>query len=217
MQLKKQYLKLIFFMILVICIWLTILKSGLSFSDLSPQLILEITHNNIFLVLLLMLLLMTLQNLFTFIPLILVITINISLFGFWRGYLFSSFSSVIGSTSIFFSVRYFFADLFSSGKYNKYERKIEKNGFLFVLFGRILPFLPTNLINIVSGISKMKVSHFVSATAIGNMIYGLVLASISFGALSLSSQHKQLFYGILIIIVIFIIWRYTKKLSSSRT
>lgn len=99
-------------------------KNGISVSDLSPRLILELAHNNLNFVILIMMLLMFLQNLFTFIPLILVITINIALFGFWRGYFFSTFSSVIGSTLIFLSIRYFFANLFTSEKLRKYEQQI---------------------------------------------------------------------------------------------
>lgn len=211
MKKQKLIIGLSCFIAVVICLWTVTYKSGISVSDLSPQLILELAHNNILIVVLIMLLLMTLQNLFTFIPLILVITVNITLFGFWRGYLFSSLSSVIGSTSIFLSIRYFFSGLFSLEKLKKYEQKIEKSGFLFVLSGRILPFLPTNLINIVAGLSKMKISHFISATAIGNMAYGLVLASISLGVLSFSQQHRQIFYGILIVIACLFIWRFIKR------
>ncbi|MGE7984239.1 TVP38/TMEM64 family protein [Solibacillus sp. NPDC093137] len=190
-------------------------KSGISVSDLSPQLILELAHNNLTIVILIMILLMFLQNLFTFIPLILVITINIALFGFWRGYFFSTFSSVIGSTSIFLSIRYFFANLFSSEKLKKYEQQINQNSFLFVLSGRILPFLPTNLINIVSGLSKMKISYFISATTIGNMIYGLVLASVSYGVVSVSQQYRQLFYVIIATVAIIVAVRFIKKQRTS--
>ena len=214
---KKQslFIRGALFAAIIIGLFLALFKSGISVSDLSPQLILELAHNNLTIVILIMILLMFLQNLFTFIPLILVITINIALFGFWRGYFFSTFSSVIGSTSIFLSIRYFFANLFTSEKLKKYEQQINKNGFLFVLSGRILPFLPTNLINIVSGLSKMKISYFISATTIGNMIYGLVLASISYGIVSVSQQYRQLFYVIIAIAAIIVAVRFIKKQRTS--
>lgn len=214
---KKQSLlkRVTFFAAILIGLFFVLYRSGITVSDLSPQFILELAHDNLTIVICLMMLLMFLQNLFTFIPLILVITINIALFGFWRGYLFSTFSSVIGSTSIFLSIRYLFAGLFTSEKLKKYEQKINKNGFLFVLSGRILPFLPTNLINIVSGLSKMKISHFTSATAIGNMIYGLVLASISYGLVSASQQYKQLIYLLIAVVGVIVVWRFIKKQRTS--
>lgn len=184
----------------VLSILLILYKSGVRVSNLSPETVLTIAHHNTLNVLLIMLVLMTLQNLFTFIPLILVITINIALFGFWKGYLFSTFSSVIGSTVIFLSIRYLFPNLFTSTKLQKYEQKVEKNGFLFVLSGRVLPFLPTNLINIVSGLSSMKVWHFVLATMLGNLIYGFVLASASFSVIEIIKHHPSLLILVIVII-----------------
>ncbi|AWE09152.1 TVP38/TMEM64 family protein [Lysinibacillus sp. 2017] len=201
----------------ILSILLILYKSGIRISDLSPETILTIAHHNMILVLLIMLVLMSLQNLFTFIPLILVITINIALFGFWKGYLYSCFCSVVGSTVIFLSIRYLFPNLFSSTKMQKYEQKVEKNGFLFVLSGRILPFLPTNLINIVSGLSSMKLSHFVSATTLGNMIYGLVLASASFSVLSISNHNQFLFLVIIGILLIIFVIRFLKKCKTPKT
>ena len=195
----------------IFSILLILYKSGFTVSDLSPETILTIAHHNTFLVLIIMLVLMSLQNLFTFIPLILVITINITLFGFWKGYFYSCFCSVIGSTAVFLSIRYLFPNLFSSTKLQKYEQKIEKNGFLFVLSGRILPFMPTNLINFVSGLSSIKLSHFISATTLGNMIYGFVLASASFSILSISEHNYFLFLLIIAILLIISCIRFIKK------
>ena len=99
----------------------------------------------------------------------------------------------------------------------KYEQKVEKNGFLFVLSGRILPFLPTNLINIVSGLSSMKLSHFIFATTIGNMVYGLVLASASFSVLSISNHNQFLFLVIIGILLIILVIRFLKKRKTPKT
>ncbi|WP_445783326.1 hypothetical protein [Solibacillus sp. FSL W7-1436] len=79
----------------------------------------------------------------------------------------------------------------------------------------MLPFLPTNLINIVSGLSKMKISYFISATTIGNMIYGLVLASVSYGIVSVSHQYRQLFYVIIAVAAIIVAVRFIKKQRTS--
>jgi uncharacterized membrane protein YdjX (TVP38/TMEM64 family) len=159
-----------------------------------------------------MLVIMTLQNLFTFIPLILVITANIALFGFWKGYLYGCLCSSIGSTLIFLSIRYLFQDAFTSPKIQKVQNKIEKNGFLFVLSGRILPFMPTNLINISSALSSIKTTRFVLATTLGNMIYAFLLSSVSFSLLS-AANHNRLFIlpAVLVILIFVVIYRVNKK------
>lgn len=201
----------------IVSILLILYISGIRVSDLSPETILMIGRHNTFLVLLIMLLIMCLQNLFTFIPLILVITINISLFGFWEGYFYSCFCSVIGSTIIFLSIRYLFPNLFSATILQKYEEKIEKNGLLFVLSARILPFMPTNLINIVAGLSTIKISHFIYATTLGNMIYGFVLASASFSLITLSGHNNYLFLLIIVAFLIVTIFRFIKKRKQPKT
>lgn len=167
---------------------------------------------NIFQVIIIMFFLMVLQNLFTFIPLILVITINITIFGFWVGFLFSCLSSVIGSTIIFLSIRYLFPNLFHASKFEQYYQRLNENGFKFVLTARILPFLPTNLINIAAGLSGIKVKQFFFATSIGNLIYGFVLASASFSFVQLFSDHPvYATIGLLLAIAIYGGFMWNKK------
>lgn len=202
MNKRKLLIRLIAYLAFLLTVFLILKNSGLTVADITPENIRSLAHNNIILLMLIMLVIMTLQNIFTFIPLILVITANISLFGFWKGYLYGCVCSVIGSTLIFLSIRYLFRDVFSSPKFQKFQEKIEKNGFTFVLFGRILPFMPTNLINITSGLSSIKLLHFVLATTIGNFIYGLVLSSVSFSVLSAATHNR--IYLLLIVIVVLI-------------
>lgn len=219
MDKQKLIFRIFIYIMVVLCILLTLYISGVRVSDISPENILKIANHNTLLVLIIMLIIMSLQNIFTFIPLILVITINIALFGFWQGYLYSSFCSVIGSTVMFLSIRYFFSTFLSSTKLQKYQQKVEKNGFMFVLTSRIFPFIPTNIINIVSGLSSMKISHFIYATTIGNMIYGFVLSSVSYGILSISNyNHFLLMITIVVIVLAVIISRvFIKKRQQPKT
>lgn len=202
MKKRKLIYRVIGYIAVVLCLFFLLKMSGLTVADLTPETIRSLAHNNILLICLIMLVIMILQNLFTFIPLVLVIATNITLFGFWRGYLYGCLCSVIGSTLIFLSIRYIFHDAFSHATAKKYQKKIEKNGFLFVLSGRILPFMPTNLINIVSGLSTIKASHFILATTAGNMIYGLVLASASFSVIAVVTHHPVYFLLIVLVILL---------------
>lgn len=204
MNRHKLISRIILYLIFVLFVFLLLKSTGLKVADLSPEMILSLAHDRLFIVLLMMLFIMILQNLFTFIPLILVITINISLFGFWPGYLYSTCCSVVGSTLIFLTIRYVFPNSFANTSFKKYEEKIKKNGFRFVLFGRILPFLPTNLINIVSGLSSIKLTHFISATTIGNLVYGLILSTASFSLLAALKTHP--YYATLPLIAVLIIY-----------
>ncbi|MBQ0141112.1 MAG: TVP38/TMEM64 family protein [Kurthia sp.] len=214
MNKHKLIFRIIGYITFVICLFFLLKSSGLSVSDINPDTIRNLAHNNIPLILCMMLVIMILQNLFTFIPLVLVIATNITLFGFWNGYLFSCFSSVLGSTLIFLSIRYFFKGAFSHLKHSKHNEKLEKKGFIFVLSGRILPFMPTNLINILSAISSIKFTHFIVATTLGNMVYGFVLSSAAISVIVASSHNILYLVAIIAVaIIIFLIIHFRKKIK----
>lgn len=218
MNRRKLLIRVGCYMTIVLALFFTLKQTGIKVSDLSADTILAIAQNNMILILLTMLVIMILQNLFTFIPLVLVITLNISLLGFWFGYLYSCLCSVIGSTLIFLSIRYMFPNLFSHSKLKMYEEKIKENGFRFVLFGRIFPFLPTNLINITSGLSSIKLSHFIAATTLGNMIYGFFLSSASISVIAMFTKHPYMTSsGLIIIILLYISFLLIKRNNEMAT
>ena len=51
----------------------------------------------------------------------------------------------------------------------KYIQLIERNGFLAVLLGRIIPILPSAGINLIAGISNVGVVAFIAATFLGKL------------------------------------------------
>lgn len=212
MNKRKLIIRVIGYITFILCLLFLLKSSGLTVADLTPDTIRTLAHNNILLLLIIMLIIMTLQNIFTFIPLILVITANITLFGFWKGYLYGSLCSVIGSTLVFLSIRHLFHDISSNPKIQQFQEKIEKRGFVFVLMGRIFPFMPTNLINIASGLSSIKTLHFIFATAVGNLIYGLVLSSVSFSVLSAKTHNRlYLLLAVIVILIVVLLYRVNKR------
>ena len=150
-----------------------------------------------------LLLIMIIQNSFTVIPLILVITINLALFGFWQGFLWSWFTSVVAAYIICLSVRSVFKNRVIKRFNPEHIEKMEQNGFKYVFQARVFPFVPTSLINILAGLSSIQYKSFVLATAIGNFVYFFVLALIPAGLLSADINLYAL-----AIIVIFIFGLY---------
>lgn len=148
-----------------------------------------LSKSSLLLILLCTLLLMTIQNLFTIIPLILLISVNISLFGFAGGYLWSWVVSVAGAVVSFFLTRFWFQDFFGKFVDDKLEQKIDENGFWFVFIGRVMPFMPTSVVNIAAGISSVRFMKFFFATVIGNLIYFFFLSAISLGVLSIPWEN----------------------------
>jgi uncharacterized membrane protein YdjX (TVP38/TMEM64 family) len=91
------------------------------------------------------------------------------LFGFYQGIIYSVIGIFISSILVFSFSRIlakpFIEDTLKE-KYNKlYEldKFTEKNGFLAVLFLRVLP-IPFNLVNIIIGFTKVKFKDYILAT-----------------------------------------------------
>ena len=144
----------------------------------------EFLDDNMLYAVLFMLVIMILQNSFTVFPLLLVITINITLFGFINGFLWSWISSIIAAIAVFYCVRYLFQESLIERFKPKLLKKIDTNGFAYVFQARIFPLVPTSLVNILGGLSTVRIWPFTLATIIGNFLYFFALALIPAGLLS---------------------------------
>jgi len=144
----------------------------------------DFLDNNLIYAYLFLLIIMTIQNSFTIFPLLLVISINISLFGFVNGFLWSWFSSVIAATLVFYGVRYLFQEMLIEKFKPELLEKIDANGFAYVFQGRIFPLVPTSMVNILAGLSTVRFWPFLLGTTFGNFIYFFFLSLIPAGLLS---------------------------------
>lgn len=185
--------------------WFAIFKHG----DLEQ--IRLFLKEEIFSTLLITFLLMLLQNLFTVIPIVGIIVINIALFGFVNGYLWSLATSVVGAMMGFIVFRYWFQSLLIHKVKRGYLEKLEQNSFLFVLLLRIIPFIPSSFINLTGGVSSVRLTPFLSATFIGNAFYLLLLSFIANGLLSAKIEGYLLVALLLAVIPSLYLYRYVKK------
>ncbi|MER2060117.1 MAG: VTT domain-containing protein, partial [Niallia sp.] len=146
----------------------------------------SVFKDNITYALIVSLFIMIIQNSFTVIPLILVITLNFYSFGFFYGFLWSWLSSVIAAMIIFLAIRFWFQDFVHSKVKNHQDMldKIEHKGMRYVIYGRVFPFFPTSILNIIAGVSNISLRPFTIGTAIGNFFYFFVLALIPYGVFS---------------------------------
>jgi len=158
-----------------------------------------------------MLVIMILQNSFTVFPLLLVITINITLFGFIDGFLWSWISSVIAAIFVFYAVRYLFQErLIEKFKPGLLEQ-IEANGFAYVFQARIFPLVPTSLVNILAGLSTVRFWPFILATTIGNFIYFFILALIPAGLVSEKVNETLIWVILVSAILLYYLFKLVRK------
>ncbi|QFF97768.1 TVP38/TMEM64 family protein [Psychrobacillus glaciei] len=157
-------------------------------------------------------LVMLIQNSFTIFPLILVITINITLFGFVNGFLWSWLTSILASLIVYYSVRYIFQETIMEKFHPKVIEELDTNGFAYVFQARIFPFVPTSLVNILAGLSTIRVLPYLLATTIGNFLYFFVLALIPAGILS--ADWNEYVIWIIIVAAILLYYLIKKKRKS---
>lgn len=158
---------------------------------------------------------MIIQNSFTLIPLILIITINYTLFGFFNGLIWSWFTSIIGAAIWFYGSRYFFHDWVKKKTNPELLTKIENNGLLFVFQARIIPFVPTSLINIIGGLSTIRFKHFIIGTMFGNFIFFFVLSFIPAGLMSGNMDNYVLLTITILLLGIVFFFRIKKKAKNT--
>lgn len=171
---------------------------------------------NLVFVCLLTLVIMIIQNSFTVIPLILVITVNITLFGFLLGFLWSWLTSVIAAIVVFLFVRNIFQDRLIKKIKQDHILKIEENGFSYVFQGRVFPFIPTSFINLLAGLSSIRLKHFILGTLLGNFLYFFILSLIPAGLMSLNISNYVIGLIILIIFSIYYGIRFSNKRVKKR-
>lgn len=136
----------------------------------------QLARGNLWGILTLTFLMMFLQNFITIVPLILLITVNVTLFGFGYGYLWSWLSSVLASSLVFLLTRYWLHNWLMSRVNESVRQRVERNGLLYVLACRLIPVMPSSLINMAAGASSIRFGHFVVGTLIGNCLFMLAVA-----------------------------------------
>jgi len=172
------------------------------------QSITSILGDNTAFTLFITLMIMLVHNAFPVIPLFLVILINNTLFGFQLGLVWSILTSILGAIMVFLSIRYVLQDFVLKKVNLAILGKVERRGLWYVFGARIFPFAPTSIINGVSGISNIRLSNFIIATALGNIILFFVYTLIQAGLFS--EGFNEYMAGIFILSG-FIVYYFFKK------
>jgi uncharacterized membrane protein YdjX (TVP38/TMEM64 family) len=77
---------------------------------------------------------------------------------------------------------------------------IARRGFVAVLYARILPAMPFNVVNYVAGLTRVQVGAFALATAIGGAPRAFAYATIGGNLTDLSSPAAIVAFGVLVAI-----------------
>lgn len=120
-----------------------------------------------------------------FLPLSLFVAINVMIFGFWQGYLYSWLGNVFSSILLFFLIRKYWANRFykKAHKNKKFWDAfswIKKRGFIAIFLLLSFPFTPSFLICGLCALSGVKSETFVYSIIFGKLLMMFSLSYIGY-------------------------------------
>lgn len=155
-------------------------------------------------------------------PLIGIVTINISAHGLLFGFLFSYIGNILGSIVVFLFFRSIikpkFLDRFYHGKrFDRILNWVEQQPPLFLFFLSCLAFTPSAFINMSFGLSGYKKRQFILSIGLGKLI---MIGSLSIFGHSLNQikDHPTLIIiSVLIVLIVYYLSHHMKKRSGINT
>lgn len=152
------------------------------------------------------------------IPSVFVTGANILFFGPIKGFFISLMGEVIGAYISFYIYRKGFKKQIEKIDINKYRiLKGIVNGegikaFIFIIEGRVIPFLPSGFITFAAAVSKVDIKNFILATAIGKVPSILLEALVSYDLININENYIRLITTLIFLIIGYIVLKKKIKL-----
>lgn len=116
-------------------------------------------------------------------------------FGEVWGAVYLMLGALIGTSATFLIARYFgrsLIDKILKRKFKDLDDKIARNGFMTILFFRVVPLVPYEVLNYAAGLSRIKFKDYFLATLFG-LVPGVVIAAFFGGSLGDIRSFKDIF------------------------
>lgn len=157
-----------------------------------------------------------LQTIFPFAPFVVIAGANVLFFGLWPGFLVNYTMSVLGALTLFWFARNYAGGwvekkLERYAYIEKFNRKLEQHGFLYILISRVVPILPSFVINLAAAVMKVKTRDFVLGTIIGKLPMVFLESLLSHDLLYFHQNKSRLILLVLIFVGLLLIGNKYKK------
>ncbi|MGG1314009.1 MULTISPECIES: TVP38/TMEM64 family protein [Cohnella] len=154
-----------------------------------------------------------------FLPLVVIVVANATAYGLWWGFFLSWIGVSLGSFIVFMLARRFagrFGDRIRQRmpRMERFFSWIEHKGFTPIFVLCCFPFSPSALINIASGMSKIKMHTFLTAILLGKAVMIFTLSFLGHDLRALVDHPWRLAVGATLL---FLLWLVGKKLESRYT
>lgn len=125
------------------------------------------------------------------------------IFGFYKGYIYTTIGALLGGSIAFFLARYIGYDLLkkiSNDKLSKIEKLINANGFYIIFLLRLIPLFPFDIISYGAGLTSVDYKQFLLATFLGTIPGIAVFTNIGASALDISGTSFYISIAMLILL-----------------
>ncbi|MBR2734067.1 MAG: TVP38/TMEM64 family protein [Selenomonadaceae bacterium] len=156
-------------------------------------------------------------NAIGFPPAIIFSTANTLIFGIVPGIVLSVIAETFGVTISFILLRFFFRDsakkiIRKSKRLSSIDKYSSKNGFTVMLIARVVPYVPSGILNAAGALSAMSLLDYFLASLVGKFPSTGIEAIIGHDAI----LHEEGFLRIIVVVIFAIAlivwaWRYQKK------
>ncbi len=147
--------------------------------------------------------------------------ISAPLFGFWYGLLLTIIGSNLGCHLSYWLGKLLGEDIVKkfvkSGSFvSKAKDMATKNGFIFMMYARLIPLFPFAGVNYLSAIIGMKYKHYTVATFFGMLPGSFVYVYLGYSASNISDNPLGLVVSIIILILFTVAVTLIKKRSDKK-
>jgi len=161
-------------------------------------------------------LLVFMESLLPFLPLFIIVVVNINSYGFVLGSLSSYSGTVLGSYLVFLLIRYFFRR--PAQKYIRKHKRLEqmlsfidRRGFVFLFVLLALPFTPTSVINVIAALSNLKKVVYLYILLAAKAIMILTMSLVGYDVTSFFTSPLRLTLSIAGLVLIYFFSKWYQK------
>lgn len=136
-------------------------------------------------------------NTLGFPPAVIFSTANVILFGIVPGIVLACVAETVGATIAFILIRFYFREsaekaIAKSPFLSKIDQYSGTKGFFVMLIGRMVPYLPSALLNAVGALSSIKLREYVIASFVGKFPSTGIEAIIGHDLIMKQEDHTRL-------------------------
>lgn len=155
-------------------------------------------------------------NAIGFPPAIIFSSANALIFGLIPGILLAWIAETVGVTISFILLRFLFRDaaedvIAKHSSLQKIDELSGQQGFKYMLIARLVPYLPSGLLNALGAISKMSLQAFILSALIGKLPSTAIEAIIGHDAVTAQENPHRLIGTIIIAVVMIAAFVYYEK------